>query len=106
MRRILISLTLLAGCALTDGVGLPNMSTPSEAAQNRAMVELGVKSDFPAILADIQSGGGASLTRVFDLAGVPEQDRATRAFQLNNDIGLYAQNPGALITTLLVYGQP
>jgi len=65
-----------------------------------------VKSDFPAILADIQSGGGASLTRVFDLAGVPEQDRATRAFQLNNDIGLYAQNPGALITTLLVYGQP
>ena len=69
----------------------------------RGQVELIVKSGFAEIINDIQTGGGDTLTAAFDAAGVPNEERATRAFQLNTDIALYANNPGALVTALMVY---
>jgi len=110
MRKALIPLIILAGC--TSGplpvvfpVVLPTVSPAITAEeQRRANVELIVKGQFPEILADIQSGGGPVLTSAFDAAGVPDEDRATRAFQLSNDIALYADGPGALVTAILLYG--
>jgi len=107
MRSSLFLIILLAGCA--DGLRWPinALTDPAEAAiyqERRGAVELVVKTEFDSIIADIQAGGGAALTRAFDAASVPDDDRATRAFQLNRDMGLYAGNPGALVTSLMVFG--
>jgi hypothetical protein len=72
--------------------------------QRRGAVELVVKSEFPAILNDINAGSGPILTRAMDAALIPVQDRPTRVLQLQGDLGLYSANPGALITALMVYG--
>ena len=110
MRNALIPFMILSGCnsgplPVVFPVVLPTVSPAVTAdEQRRADIELIVKGQFPAILADIQSGGGPVLTTAFDAAGVPDQDRATRAFQLNNDIGLYADSPGALVTAIALYG--
>lgn len=113
MRSSLIYLALLAGCtgqASPFGTlfTLPvnAVTSASENAiytQRRGEVELIVKSDFDGIITDIQTGGGDTLTAAFDAAGVPDTERATRAFQLNTDIALYANNPGALVTAIMVY---
>lgn len=107
MRSSLLLFVLLAGCS--NGFTLPiNALTSSEEnaiyQARRADVEVIVKSNFDAVIQDIQSGGGPTLTEAFDAAGIPAEDRATRAFQLNNDLGLYAGNPGALVTAIMVYG--
>lgn len=109
MRSSLILITLLAGC----GSGGTFLNLPANAVtsasentiytQRRGAVELVVKSRFANIINDIQSGGGPTLTSAFDAAGVPDQDRATRAFQLNTDIALYASNPGALVNAMMIY---
>lgn len=97
MPRFVLLALLLASCApvafLDPGQG-----------QRRGAVELAVKSAFPAILDEIDAGGGPALTRALDAAGVPEGDRSTRLAQLDGDLGLYAANPGALVAALLVYG--
>ena len=110
MRSSLIFLALLAGCT---GPVNPLFTLPTNAVtsatenaiytRRRGEVELIVKSGFAEIINDIQTGGGDTLTAAFDAAGVPNEERATRAFQLNTDIALYANNPGALVTALMVY---
>ena len=82
--------------------GIGNAATDVD---RRAAVELIVKAEHPALLQDIAAGGGPVLTRAFDAAGVPEEDRPTRRFQLNRDLGLYTDNPGALVLALSVYGR-
>ena len=77
--------------------------TPDER-QRRAALELLVKSEFPAILADLDAGGGPVLTRALDTARVPPQDRPGRLLQLRSDAGLYSANPSALVTALMLYG--
>ena len=114
MRSSLLFLVFIAGCSneanhLGNPFLLPvnALTSATENAiyqQRRGKVEVIVKSEFDAIISDIQSGGGPTLTRAFDEAGVPDEERATRAFQLNNDLGLYAGNPGALVTAIMVYG--
>ncbi len=99
----LLALLLAAGC----GPGLPFPSPlPGSAAEaeRRGAVEVFVKANHPALSADIVAGGGPSLTRAFDIARVPAADRAARTLQLGADAGLYAANPGALVTALVVYG--
>jgi len=39
-----------------------------------------------------------------DAARIPQEDRETRIFQMQSDLGLYQANPGALVTALMVYG--
>jgi hypothetical protein len=112
MRQTLIFAALctasLAACAPGDGAftnpltGLQNVITTPE--RQRGAVELAVKSNFTAVLADLNAGSGPALTAAFDAAGVPVQDRSTRVFQLQRDADLYAANPGALTSALLLYG--
>ncbi len=107
MRSSLLFILLLAGC--TNGFQLPvNALTSAEEnaiyQARQAEVEIIVKSEFDAVISDIQTGGGPTLTRAFDAAGIPAEERATRAFQLNKDLGLYAGNPGALVTAIMLYG--
>ena len=70
----------------------------------RGTVELLVKTNHPALLDEITAGGGPTLTRAYDAAGVPDRDRAARTIQLQRDLGLYQSNPGALVIALMVYG--
>lgn len=100
MRRLcLIALLALASCApgtaTTPVDGLRGLFDPARA-DRRAAVELAVKEDWPAVLTQIQAGGGPALSRAYDAAGVPAADRPARTLQLSGDLPLYAQNPGAL----------
>ena len=113
-RATLLALPVLAACS-TDANHLGNpLIWPFNAVQTgignaayqqrRGAVELIVKSEFPAILADISAGTGPVLTRAMDTARIPGQDRPTRVLQLQGDLGLYSANPGALVTALMVFG--
>ncbi|MBI1417979.1 MAG: hypothetical protein GC146_12225 [Limimaricola sp.] len=103
-------LALAAACTadgnLSDSIfGPPRTEAQRTAdAQRRGAVEIAVKSTWPEILDQIAAGGGPALDAAFDAAGVPAQDRPTRRVQLRGNYALYAENPGALVTTLLLYG--
>jgi len=109
----LTALALLAACS-TDPArpgapwpGLGGLFSPvsDPAAQTRrGALELLVKANHPALMADIVAGGGATLTRALDSAGVPAADRPARIIQLQSNAGLYQANPGALIAALAIYG--
>lgn len=114
MRLTLIPLVLLCACVdpgYRFGDPLSNPFTgagplvgDSAYAQRRGQVELVVKSNFDQIRTDIQSGGGPALTQAMDAAGIPAGDRPARIIQLQSDLGLYDNAPGALVTALVVYG--
>ncbi len=72
--------------------------------ERRGKVEIFVKTNHPALIQDIKSGGGPRLTQAMDIARVPAQDRETRIIQMQSDIGLYTKNLSALVTALMVYG--
>lgn len=98
---LLAALLALPGCA--GGLNVGALVNPAEA-QRRGAVEVAVKGAFPGILDEIEAGSGPSLSRAFDAAGVPPGDRPARLIQLRGDLGLYAANPGALVTALMLYG--
>ena len=103
MRFTLPCLILLTACAGQNPfTGVTSALTAPD--RQRGAVELAVKSEFPAIMAQIDGGGGPALDAAFDAAGVPVEDRATRVIQMQNDAGLYQSNPGALTQALLVWG--
>ncbi|WP_089902786.1 hypothetical protein [Loktanella fryxellensis] len=111
MRSVLSLLTLstvvLTACAPGGSVQNPFTGVTSALQapdSQRGAVELAVKSEFPAIMAQIDAGGGPALTAAFDAAGVPLEDRPARLIQLRNEADLYAGNPGALTQALLVWG--
>ena len=108
---IIAGLPLLAGCTTLPGLNIFGtggaLASPADNAayqQRRGAIEIIVKSELSALLNDIAAGGGATLTRAFDTAGVPTQDRPARIIQLEGDRGLYEANPGALVTALMLYG--
>ncbi len=107
MRFPLPCLILLSACAPGGTVqnpftGVSSVFTAPDS--QRGAVELAVKSEFPALLAQIDAGGGPAVTAAFDAAGVPAEDRPARILQMQSDAGLYAANPGALTSALLVWG--
>ena len=107
MRPALLLVLFLAAC--TGGANDPGgiSAWPGAlfgAPRSDGAVELVVKANHPALLQEIAAGGGPTLTRAMDTAGIPPQDRPARLIQLNADLGLYAANPGALVTALTVYG--
>lgn len=114
MRSSLILLILIAGCTgeanhLGNPLLLPvnALTSATENAiynQRRAKVEVAVKSTFNQIIPEIRNGGGQALTEAMDAAGVPVAERPARLIQLRGDIWIYENNPGALITALMVYG--
>ncbi len=101
MRLFVLVFCALSAACTTDG----NLrDIPAIGATNGA-VEVLVKSNHPALIAEINAGGGPLLTRAFDVAGVPQQDRYARTLQLQGNLGLYDANPGALVTALSIYGR-
>ncbi len=114
MRNTLIFLTLLSGCAgeanhlgnpFTAPIsGLSTLASNTVYSQQRGQVEILVKSNHPALIEQINAGTGDILVSAMDTAGIPMQDRPARIIQLQSDLGLYAANPGALVTALMVYG--
>ncbi|MFZ3584600.1 hypothetical protein ACOI1H_20920 [Loktanella sp. DJP18] len=103
MRFALPCLILLGACTGENPfTGVTSALTAPD--NQRGAVEVAVKSEFPAIMAQIDAGGGPALTAAFDAAGVPSEDRPARIIQLQRDAGLYDANPGALTQALLVWG--
>lgn len=115
MRLILALLAALpvtlSACAPGTSPGaLPGLRPtllPTQAQDNarRGAVELAVKGAFEPVMSDIAAGGGPALERAFDAAGVPAADRPARRLQLSGDLDLYEANPGALVTSLLLWGR-
>ncbi len=110
----LIPLALVAACSneanhLGNPLLLPinGLTTLFENAaynERRGRVEVLVKSNWPMILNEIDAGGGPTLTQAMDAARIPGEERAARITQLQGDREIYANNPGALIVSLMVYG--
>jgi len=114
MRYTLLFLTLLSGCS-TDTIQLGNLfttpisgltTTASSAIydQRRGQVEVFVKTNHPALIDEINGGGGPTLTQAMDIARIPYEDRPARIIQLQSNLGLYEVNLGALITAFMVFG--
>ncbi len=103
---LILCLLAVAGCAPGALPGLQSTLLPSTAQDQarRGAVELAVKGDFAAVLRDIDAGGGPALTAAFDAAGVPGYDRPARIIQLQGDMSMHASSPGALVTSLLLWG--
>ncbi len=107
MRYIWFSLLTLPACAEDVWLPIPGIATPEETtaySENRGAVELFVKTNYDAILTQIDAGNGPQLNEAFNLADVPENERPARVLQLQSDLPLYNENPGALVTALTVYG--
>ena len=103
-------LLFLAGCSTeTRFLGLPiagalDPAVRQETAERRGAVELYVKTNHPALVRDLQAGGGPALSEGFRIAGVPRQDQPARIVQLQSQIDVHRTNPGALVTALTSYG--
>ncbi|PRY74982.1 hypothetical protein CLV80_11418 [Yoonia maritima] len=113
MHRVLIALSLLSACSTNaNHIGNPLMLPVSgiftgigNAAYNqrRGQVEIFVKTNHPAIVNDIQNGGGQTVNEAMDIAQIRAGDRPARLIQLKSDIGIYQNSPDALIVALMVY---
>jgi hypothetical protein len=107
MRLILPLVLALAACSTGSQIspidGLRGLVDPADA-DRRGAVELVVKSAYPTILDEIADGGGPNLTQAFDTSGVPVGDRPTRIIQLDGQLGLYAENPSALVLAITAFG--
>ncbi|SMX31350.1 hypothetical protein [Octadecabacter ascidiaceicola] len=73
--------------------------------ERRGKVEVFVKSNHPALVADIQRGGGPMLTQAFEIANVPKPVRAPHTLQLQSDLALYSNNIEALIVAIMVVSE-
>ena len=114
MRPALLVLPLLAACSgeanhlgnplLLPVSGVTNALGNAAYQQRRGAVELFVKTNHPALVAEIIAGGGPVLDEAMTRARIPPTDRPARRLQLQGDAGLYQSNPGALVTALMVYG--
>jgi hypothetical protein len=114
MRIPLIFLVVLAGCSNEANhlgnpfflpiAGLTTAASNAVYSERRGTVEVLVKSNHPALIDQINAGNGPILTQAMDAARIPQEDRETRIFQMQSDLGLYQANPGALVTALMVYG--
>lgn len=66
--------------------------------------ELVVKTNWPAILGEIQAGKGPALSNALAAAEVPQAERPARILQLQGDLPGFTDNLGALIAALVSYG--
>ncbi|WP_375281333.1 hypothetical protein [Pseudooctadecabacter sp.] len=72
----------------------------------RGKVEVFVKTNHPALMADLRAGGGPALTQAFDIAQTPQPVRAPHTLQMQSDLALYETNIAALITAIMVVADP
>jgi len=72
------------------------------AAQTRAQMEVFVKSNHPALIRDIEVGGGPTLNEAYTLANVPDASRDVLTLRLQSDLALYNTNLNALVTAIML----
>ena len=114
MRNTLFFLALLSGCSgeanhlgnplMVPISGLATAASNAVYSQRRGAVEVFVKTNHPALINEIDLGGGPVLTDAMDIAEIPLEDRPARIIQLQSNLGLYEVNLGAFVTALMVYG--
>ncbi|WP_296420516.1 hypothetical protein [Pseudooctadecabacter sp.] len=75
-------------------------------AATRGKVEVFVKTNHPALVADLRAGGGPALTQAFDIAQTPQPVRGPHTLQMQSDLSLYETNIAALITAIMVVSDP
>jgi len=113
MRKLpLLFLTFIAGCTgeanhlgnpfLLPINGLGTAIGNAGYNQTRGQVEIFVKSNHPALIADLRAGGGSILTEAFDIANVPQSARAPHTLQLQSNLQLYESNLDALVVAIMV----
>jgi len=110
----LLFLALIAGCTgdanhlgnpfLLPVNGLGTAIGNAGYNQTRGQVEVFVKTNHPALIADLRAGGGPTLTEVFDIANAPVQARAPHTLQLQSNLQLYESNLDALVVAIMVVG--
>lgn len=91
-----LALLALAGCDVA-AMGGADPST-------RAGTEIAVKSNYGAVVADIEAGGGPALTTAMDAAGIPPQNRDLMILRLQSELPLYRTSPAALVLALRANG--
>ncbi len=114
-RLCLIIITGLAGCSneashvpnplLLPFYGIGNAVQNAAYGERRGAVEVFVKTNHPALIADIDNGGGDQLIEAMNLARVAAKDRDILTLRLQSERALYARNQEALIVALMVHGQ-
>lgn len=104
MRKLaFVFLMLAAGCvAPATFLGNPLNVNPGSA--NRGEVEVFVKSNHPALIRDLQSGGGPTLTQAYSIAGVPENARDVQTLRLQSNLALFNANVTALSLAIAAGG--
>ncbi|MBU2993361.1 hypothetical protein Q4555_00790 [Octadecabacter sp. 1_MG-2023] len=113
MRKIAyIFLILLSACSTeANHIGNPlllpihalgNAASNAAYGQRRGQVEVFVKTNHPALIADLQAGGGTTLSQAFDIANVPVSTRAPHTLQMQSDLALYSNNLDALVVAIMV----
>ncbi|WP_281982168.1 hypothetical protein [Thalassorhabdomicrobium marinisediminis] len=111
--RLFPVLFLMTVAACSEGGDLRNpLALPARAlgqmfgdgpsARTRGQLEVFVKTNHPALITDIQRGGGDTLNTAFDLARVPVPARAAHTLQLQSNLALYDANLDALTAAILV----
>ncbi|MDB2369297.1 hypothetical protein N9V68_01775 [Octadecabacter sp.] len=104
MRKLaFVFLMLAAGCAAPSNfLGNPLNVNPGSA--NRGDVEVFVKTNHPALIADLQNGGGPTLTQAYTIAGVPPSARDVQTLRLQSNLGLFNANATALSLAIAAGG--
>ncbi|HHL21952.1 MAG TPA: hypothetical protein ENJ52_10575 [Aliiroseovarius sp.] len=63
-----------------------------------------VRTNHKALIAEIERGGGPRLDQAMDLAAIPTATRPGLRALLKSDIGIYRNDPEALVVALMVHG--
>lgn len=85
--------------------GAVTAGSPQQTAtqSRRGAVELFVKTNHPALVADIAAGAGPVLDQAIGLAAVTEATRSILILRLRSDLALYRRSPDALVLALLAH---
>lgn len=116
LRAPVLCALALAGCdpgqpghpgnpLLLPGHAVGNAARNATYNARRAKVELHVKTHHPAMIAEIETGGGPVLDEAMDLAGVAQKDREILVLRLLSDLALYRNSPDALVVALMAHGR-
>lgn len=98
-------LTLFIALSACAESSVPDFRQLAVAPDAGGAVEVIVKTNHPTLLAEISAGGGPTLTRAMDAAGIPAEDRPARIVSLQSDFAVYQGSPGALTSALRLWGQ-
>ena len=95
-----VLLSALWGCST-----LPPMASTNPATAPGQNTEVFVKQNHTALIADIEAGGGATLTQAYDMMGVNAATRDIATLRLQSELPLYRTSPGALMIALRLHSR-